>query len=50
MPMLASTKLARTVTGNVFSLIFSTRAESVTPKTIRWTLLYILLHVLKAVD
>ena len=50
MPMLASTKLARTVTGNVFSLIFSTRAVSVTPKTIRWTLLYILLHVLKAVD
>ena len=35
----ASTKLANTVTGNIFSLIFSFPAGSAPPKTMCWTLL-----------
>ena len=37
--MLASTKLDRTVTGRVFSRIFSWRTVSARPKTMCWTLL-----------
>lgn len=47
---LASTKLASTLTGKVFSFIFSFLAESPKPNTICWTLLYTLRHVLKASD
>lgn len=47
---LASTKLARMVTGNVFSFIFSWRPGSVIPKTTCWTLLYTLRQILKALD
>jgi hypothetical protein len=47
--MLARTKLPRTVTGRALSVIFSWRTLSVErPKTTCWTLLYTLLHVLKA--
>ena len=42
---LASTKLERTVTGSTFSVIFSCRAASASPKTICWTLLYTRRHV-----
>lgn len=35
------------MTGRMFSLIFSRRCGSAEPKTMRWTLLYILRHVLK---
>ena len=48
--ILASTKLARTVTGSTFSLIFSCLTGSANPKTMCCTLLYILLHVLNASD
>lgn len=47
---LARTKLASTVTGRTFSLIFSSLAGSATPKTMCCTLLYIRLHFLKASD
>lgn len=47
---LASTILDNTVTGRTFSLIFSFRAGSGAPKTIRWTLLYMRLQVLKALE
>ena len=47
-PTLASTKLARTVTGRTFSVIFSWRPELERPKTMCWTLLYTRLHVWKA--
>ncbi len=47
-PTLARTKLARTVTGRMFSVIFSCLAESGRPKTTCWTLLYTLRQVLNA--
>ena len=47
-PTLANTKLASTVTGKIFSLIFSCRAVSASPNTICCTLLYTLRQVWKA--
>jgi len=47
---LASTMLDRTDTGKVFSFIFSFLAGSDTPKMMRWTLLYSLRQVLKALE
>lgn len=47
---LASTKLARMVTGSVFSLIFSCLTVSPKPNTTCWTLLYTLRHFLKDSD
>lgn len=47
---LARTKLAKTETGSMLSFIFSCRTESETPKTMCWTLLYTLRHILKALD
>lgn len=48
--MLARTRLESTVTGSTFSLIFSRRWGSAEPKTMRWTRLYILRHVLNAIE
>ena len=47
---LARTRLASTLTGRTFSVIFSCLAVSDTPNTICWTLLYTRRHVLKASD
>ena len=47
-PILAKAKLARTVTGRMFSLILSCLPESERPKTICWTLLYTLRQVWNA--